>query len=126
MNIFDLLKPQTLGESIAEESPDERQANDAAVGAYLGYRLVLIPNRGTDGRLDPNEPSKLVKVDWHCPFCGVLMQEPQTKTYNENSITYLASVWDTACGCKVRYSDLKSLDGKMPLGYLKNRKDEEK
>lgn len=121
MNIFDMLKPQSLAESIAEESPEEKMANDAEVGVYLGYRLVLIPNRGTDGRLDPNEPSKLVKVDWHCPACGVTMQEPKVKTYTENSITYLASVWDTACGCKVRYSDLRSLDDRMPLGYTKQK-----
>ena len=113
MNIF----KRTLASAVEEEDTAEREANDMWAASFLDFRLVRIPNRDSTGRIDANEPSRLVKIDWHCPFCGKLMDEPKLKTFSEGSVTYQASVWNTSCGCQVKYINLNPIDGELPNGY---------
>lgn len=115
MNIF----KHTLASAVAEEDEQEREANDMWAASFLDYRLVRIPNREANGRINQDEPSRLVKIDWHCPFCGRIMDEPELKTFSENGITYQASVWNTSCGCQVKYINLSPIDGELPIGYKK-------
>lgn len=113
MNIF----RRTLASAVHEEEAQEREANDMWTASFLDYRLVRIPNRQANGKIDPNEPSRLVKIDWHCPFCKKLMDEPLLRSFTENGITYQASVWNTSCGCQVKYMNLSPIDGELPEGY---------
>ena len=117
MNIFDILVAKSLEQSVNEEDIDEAADNDIWAARFFDFRLVRIPNRTVSGKLDVKEPSRLVKIDWHCPYCGQIMDEPQLQTFTEDGITYQASVWNTLCGCQVKYNNLTALDDRMPERY---------
>lgn len=101
-----------------DETAEERLHNDMWVDELQGYKLIVLPNRKKNGKLDPNVPTVKVKVIWQCPVCGKPMGEPHLISLSEDKIDYTVSAWDSSCGHKVLYNQLQAVPGwELPEFY---------
>lgn len=103
-----------------DETAEERLHNDMWVDELQGYKLIVLPNRKKNGKLDPNVPTVKVKVIWQCPVCGKPMGEPHLISLSEDKIDYTVSACDSSCGHKVLYNQLQAVPGwELPEFYNK-------
>lgn len=103
-----------------DETAEERLHNDIWVDELQGYKLIVIPNRKENGKLDPNTPTVTVKVIWQCPICGKPMGNPHMISLSEDKIDYTVSAWVNPCGHKVLYNQIQVAPGwELPAFYNK-------
>lgn len=101
-----------------DETAEERILNNIWVDDLQGYKLIVLPNRRKNGKLDPKAPTIRVKVIWKCQVCGKPMGEPHLISLSEGKTDYTVSAWDSPCGHKTLYNQLQAVPGwELPEFY---------